>query len=103
VSNVLKARKRERMKFILNVRKVEERDLNSRTPFLPDGEEYEMYLNAFHNELSGISIFSKVVRSGSSFEIETAQPTDEEKLRELLKPILQATVENLRFVSLVAS
>lgn len=88
------------MKFILHVRKVDERDLNSGTPFLPDDEDYEMYLNAFQDDLAGIGLVSEIVRTGSIFQIETAQPINSDQLRDVLKPFLQATGANLRFVSL---
>ncbi|WP_423680483.1 hypothetical protein [Undibacterium sp. WLHG33] len=92
------------MKFILNVRKIEESDVRSSTPFVPDEEDYEMCLKAFADDISGISGISKVVQSGSSIFIDTASSIGQGELKALIKPAFDTnTMQNLRFVSLVES
>jgi len=90
------------MKFVLSVRKVEESDLSRATPFLPDDEDYEMYLQAFFEDISGIAEFSRVAQNGSTFHIETAGSVQVEKMLELIKPAFNpSAMQKLRFVSLV--
>ena len=89
------------MRYTLVVRILEARDLSRTSPFLPDEEDYELCLNALHEDLSQISGISKVSRSASSFVIETTRSTGLEEMKELLKPALSTSVaEKLRFVSL---
>lgn len=87
--------------FNLIVRPVTEADLSLSTPFVPDVDEYEMYLRALCEELSLIKEIEKVTQDESSLSIETNVPLTEEELKSRIKPVFtQEIMGNLRFVSL---
>lgn len=90
------------MKFTLEVRMVDEWDLCSDTRFLPEDDEYEIFLNALLDDLSRLDGVSRVVRSTSIFQIETTCSVHLTDLKHLLKPAFTPSMMlKLRFVSLV--
>lgn len=90
------------MRFTLEVRKIDERCLSSVTPFLPEDDEYEMYLNALLEDFSRIEVICEVSRDGSIFQIETNCSILPADLQAIIKPILKSDImNNLRFVSLL--
>ncbi len=90
------------MRFTLEVRKIDERCLSSATPFLPEDDEYEMYLNALLEDFSRVDVICEVSRDGSIFQIETNCSMLPADLQAIIKPILKSDIiNNLRFVSLL--
>ncbi len=59
------------MRFTFEVRKIDERCLSPATPFLPEDDEYEMYLSALLEDFSRVDVICEVNRDGSIFQIET--------------------------------
>ena len=89
------------MRFTLEVRMIEERDLCPATPFLPEGDEYETYLSALVEDLFSTDVISGVKRSASIFQLETAFPMSLAELKAVIKPALATDItKNVRFVSL---
>jgi hypothetical protein len=90
------------MKFILEVRMIEERDLRRTTPFLPEDEEYERDLSALREDLSHIDAISEVRRDASTFQIVTTSSMLPEDLGVLIKPVFTPEImKSLRFVCLI--
>lgn len=89
------------MIFNLIVRPVTEADLSLSTLFVPDVDDYEMYLRALCEELSLIGEIAKTTQGESALSIETNVPLTEEELKSRIRPVFTKEVMgNLRFVSL---
>lgn len=89
------------MRFALEVRIVQERDLCLATPFLPEIDQHESYLDTLHEELSCIHGIAVVERSGSVFLLETADEKNLADVKVLIKPAFTASILSvLRYVSL---
>ena len=87
--------------FNLIVRPVTEADLSLSTPFVPDVDDYVMYLQALCEELSLIGEIEKITQTESSLSIETNVPLTEEELKSRIKPVFtEEIMSKLRFVSL---
>jgi hypothetical protein len=92
------------MKFFLKVRILEERDLCQTAPFIPEDEDYEMYLDTLNEDLSRIDAISEVVQNGSAFTIKTNYSFEIEEVKSIIKPVFTETIlKNLRIVSLLES
>lgn len=92
------------MIFILKMRSVSESDLSSSTPFLPEEDDYDMYLRALCEDLAQIDEIIEVTQNNLSLYIETKEPIGEEELKQRIKPVFTEDImKNLRFVSLVKS
>jgi hypothetical protein len=92
------------MKFTLEVKAIEFHELGPATPFLPEDDEYEMYLIALLEDLSRITAISKIWRNGSTFQIEPTCSMLQAEMSAFIKPVFNNDIiNNLRFVSLVDS
>lgn len=92
------------MIFILNIRRVNEKDLSSSNPFLPEADDYDMYLGALRDDLTQIDEIIEVTQNDSSLCIETSESISEEELKKRIKPIFtEDLMKCLRYVSLVKS
>lgn len=90
------------MNFTLEVRMIDERDLSPDTSFLPEDDEYEMYLSALLEDLSRIDVICEVKTEESRFQIETTCSMLPADLRAFIKPMITSNIiNNLRFVSLL--
>jgi len=88
------------MKFSLKIRRIEESDLNSKILFMPDDDDYAMYLNSLEEDIAGIDSVSQVTKNGSTLTIETNHPIDVQELKRLIKPFLSDTImQNLHIES----
>ncbi len=74
-------------KFIIKVRPLEVGDLSPKFPFIPEPDEYSMYLDALRDEISMRQIIDTVVRTDSAFEVSTSTSMTEAELRTFLKPL----------------
>jgi hypothetical protein len=89
------------MKFTLEVRMVKEADLKSSVPFMPEEDEYELYLDALREELSCVAAVSEVMRTGSRFNLVTTRPMPVGELKVLIRPAFTGSLTmNLRYLSL---
>lgn len=92
------------MIYILKVRPVDEGDLSSSTPFLPEVDDYEMYVGALRDDLEKIDGIIGVVKNNSSLSIEIDESISEEELKKRVRPVFsEDLLRSLRFVSLVKS
>lgn len=90
------------MKFILTIRPLTEKDITVSTPFLPEADDYDMYLRALCEDIKKVDKIIAVTKNNSSLYIETNEPLDEEELKNRIKPVFtKDLMNNLRFVSLV--
>lgn len=90
------------MKFYLTVRPFEEKDICSDTPFMPNPDNFEMYLQAFIEDIQMVETVSGVSTDGKdlSFVIETQ--SSEQELLELMKPLFQRYWDKIRYVGIIA-
>jgi len=92
------------MIFILRMRPATEKDLSSSNPFLPDDDDFDMYLRALCEDLKQIGGIKDVIQNNSSLTIETDEPLSEEELKKRIEPVFtEDLMKNLRFASLVKS
>ncbi len=79
------------MKYELKMRCVEVRDICTNRPFLPNNEDYEIYLNALFSELSCIDCFSELDRvKNDVFRFDANYSLEE--VKELIKPSLTSSL-----------
>ena len=76
------------MKFLLTVRRFEEKDINKDCPFTPDSNDLSIYLDALTEDIKNIREVNSVVRNECVFDIKLEQSIDKNKLLESLKPYL---------------
>lgn len=90
------------MKFYLTVRPFEEKDISSDTPFMPNPDNFEMYLQAFIEDIQMVETVSGVSTDGEnlSFVIETQ--SSKQELLELMKPLFQRYWDKIRYVGIIA-
>jgi hypothetical protein len=74
------------VKFLLTVRRFEEKDINKDCPFTPDTDDLTIYLEALTEDIQVIGGVNRVVRNECVFDIELENLIDKNKLLELLKP-----------------
>ena len=88
------------MKFYLTVRPFEEKDICSDAPFMPNPDNFEMYLQAFIEDIQMLETVRSISRDGEglSFVIETQ--SSEQVLLELMKSLFQREFNRLRFVKM---
>lgn len=87
--------------FVLRVRSIEVGDLRRSVPFIPDEDEYSMYLDALRDEMASNQVIAAVVRTDSAFEVSVSRPISAKELCALLKPHFAGDLfDKLRCVSL---
>lgn len=88
------------MKFCLTVRPFEEKDICSDAPFMPNPDNFEMYLQAFIEDIQILETVRSISRDGEglSFVIETQ--SSEKELLEMMKSFFQREFNRLRFVKM---
>ena len=93
---------KEKMKFCLKVRPFEEKDICSKAPFMPNPDNFEMYLQAFIEDIQMVETVSGVSTDGEnlSFVIETQ--SSKQELLELMKPLFQRYWDKIRYVGIIA-
>ena len=90
------------MIFVLKMRPLTEEDLSPSNPFLPEHDEYEMYLRALCEDLTRVDGILEVVQKSSSLSIEINEPLTVEELKKRIKPVFTGEMmKNLMFVSLI--
>jgi hypothetical protein len=90
------------MNFRLKVRPFEEKDICSDAPFMPNPDNFEMYLQAFIEDIQMLETVRSISRDGEglSFVIETQ--SSEQELLELMKPLFQRYWDKIRYVGIIA-
>ena len=87
------------MNFRLTVRPFEEKDICSDAPFMPNPDNFEMYLQAFIEDIQMLETVRSISRDeGLSFVIETQ--SSEQVLLELMKSLFQREFNRLRYVKM---
>ncbi len=88
------------MNFRLKVRPFEEKDICSDAPFMPNPDNFEMYLQAFIEDIQMLETVRSISRDGEglSFVIETQ--SSEQELLELMKSLFQREFNRLRYVKM---
>ena len=64
------------MKYKLGVRRLGESDIGVECPVLPEPEDFQMYLNAFVEEINGLDVVVNAEPSGESIVIELESEAD---------------------------
>ena len=91
----------EIMKFVLKTRPLTEKDLSRQVPFLPEDDEYEMYVRALSEDIKQLDGVISATLQNSSIHIETEESLSVGELKKLIKPLLTGTImQNLAFDSL---
>jgi len=92
------------MVFTLKIRPLTDNDLSRLNPFLPEEDEYEIFLQALCEDLAKTDEILKVTQDNSLLFLETNEVFSEVELKKKIKPVFtDALMEKLRFVSLVKS
>lgn len=79
------------MKYQLSIRKIKESDLSVNRPFMPDNENYEMYLSAFIEDIDNLEFVSKLQKNGNNLIITIKNDSDFEQLYEAVKKLLNGS------------
>lgn len=74
-------------RFVLQVRSLQVGDLNPTIPFVPEPDDYFLYLDALQNDISAIHVVDAVTRTDSVFKISTSTSISEAELRKFLKSL----------------
>lgn len=79
------------MKFELKMRELKESDLRAECPFLPEPENYEIYLNALVEDIDQLEAVNIASRVGSTITIEVNKSIYPEELRLAIKPFISSS------------
>ncbi|WP_201590524.1 hypothetical protein [Psychrobacter sp. Pi2-51] len=94
------------MQYQLSIRKITESDLSVYRPFMPENENYEMYLSAFVEDINNLEFVSKLQQNGSDVIVTIENDSDFEQLDKAAKKLLSGSyydklVLNKRFTKVV--
>lgn len=89
------------MIYQLSVRPLTENDVNVSCPFLPEEDELSVMINSFVEDISNLSQVKETKHSDFTVEIQLSSNVSEDRLKELVKPMLKEFFCYIRFVSLV--
>jgi hypothetical protein len=76
------------MQYQLSIRKVTELDLSVNRPFMPEDEDYEMYLSALIEDIQNLDYVTELNQNGSNLVITIANELDFELLHSAVKTLL---------------
>lgn len=76
------------MQYQLSIRKIKESDLNVNRPFMPEDQDYEMYLSAFIEDVQNLDCVTELVTNGDSLVITIENESDFEQLHAAVKHLL---------------
>ncbi|MGY8871566.1 MAG: hypothetical protein ACKVJE_14100 [Pseudomonadales bacterium] len=76
------------MQYQLSIRKITELDINVNRPFLPEDEDYEMYLSAFIEDIENLDYVTELNQNGSCLLITIGSEAEFELLHSAVKKLL---------------
>ncbi|MFS1437427.1 hypothetical protein [Shewanella sp. 10N.286.48.A6] len=76
------------MQYQLSIRKVNESDLSVNRPFMPEDEDYEMYLSAFIEDVQKLECVTELITNGNGLVIAIKNESDFEQLHTAVKHLL---------------
>ena len=94
------------MQYQLSIRKITESDLSLSRPYMPENEDYEMYLSAFVEDINNLEFVSALQQKGGDLIVTIENDSDFEQLEEAAKKLLSGSyynklVVNKRFTKVV--
>ncbi|EIC2574690.1 TPA: hypothetical protein ACX3EK_002627 [Vibrio parahaemolyticus] len=84
------------MKYRLGLKEITEDDVNAQCPFMPEPEDYQMYVAAFADDFNQLDIVESAVVENNSVIIKLAEGADIEQLRQVSISIHQNYWDYLR-------
>ena len=79
------------MQYQLSIRKITESDLSLSRPYMPENEDYEMYLSAFVEDIKNLEFVSELQQNGSDLVVTVENDSDFEQLYKAAKKLLNGT------------
>jgi hypothetical protein len=78
------------MQYQLSIRKINESDLSVNRPFMPEDEDYEMYLSAFIEDVQNLECVTDLITNGNGngIVITIENESDFEQLHAAVKHLL---------------
>ncbi len=76
------------MKYRLQIRRINESDLGAECPFMPEEDDFEIYLHALIEDVKSIEVVVSVSLDSDCLEIEIKSEDDFNTLRQKTKEIL---------------
>ena len=76
------------MQYQLSIRKINESDLSVNRPFMPEDENYEMYLSAFIEDVQNLECVTEVITNANGLVITIENESDFEQLHAAVKHLL---------------
>ena len=76
------------MKYQLSIRKIKESDLSVNRPFMPENENYELYLLALAEDIKNLHYVSELIQSGNDLLVTIKSDSDFEQLHSYVKKLL---------------
>lgn len=88
------------MRYKLKLREITESDTGIECPFVPDPDDYQIYVRAFVHDLNEIDIVFRAHQDNNSVIIELINNSTCEQLRKSIITITQSYWEKLRVTQL---
>lgn len=76
------------MQYQISFRKITESDLSVNRPFMPENEDYEMYLSALVEDIQGLDCVVDLKQNGNNLVITIKNESDFELLHLAIKELL---------------
>jgi hypothetical protein len=76
------------MQYQLSIRKIIESDLSINRPFMPEDDDYDMYLSAFTDDIQNLDYVSGLNQNGNDLVIKIENESDFEQLHSAVKELL---------------
>lgn len=90
------------MKFYLTVRPFEEKDICSDAPFMPNPDNFEMYLQAFIEDIQMLETVRSISIDSEDLSVVIETQSSQQELLELMKPLFQRYWDKIRYVGIIA-
>lgn len=91
-----------KIKVCLTVRPFEEKDISSDTHFMPNPDNFEIYLQAFIEDIKMVETVSGISTDGEDLNFVIETQSSEQELLELMKPLFQRYWDKIRYVGIIA-
>lgn len=76
------------MKFEMKMRRIKESDIRAECPFLPDPDDYEMYLDSLVDDIKSLEFIRHVERVEDVISFKVKDGINEEVIRHKIKPFI---------------
>jgi len=76
------------MEYKLQIRQINESDLNRTCPFIPEKEEYEMYVDALKEDIQALDVVVSIEQVSDFFVIQINSEKDFQILKSSVEQIL---------------